>query len=270
VVPTYNADWRLERCLRSLRHADEIIVVDMCSTNDTVARARAFTDRVFVRDGGGDVHNNTNFGVAQARHEYIQLAPYDHVFPVELSAELRQIADEGSADVVEYEQRTFKFGREILHGAADERVIRSFGRKEALRPPEGALHVSTQAAAGARVIRARNHVLHNSDVKIADWLTKQNRFTEIDVHRLGFHHHDDLMRRFGRTRLTLRMARTFFNLYVKRRGHRDGVHGYLLAAFSAFYDLTEQAKLFERTWSWQDVPAELRPPEPSAAARDQP
>jgi glycosyltransferase involved in cell wall biosynthesis len=266
VVPTYNADWRLERCLESLRYADELVIVDMCSTNDTAARARTFTDRVYVRDGGGDINANINFGLSQARHEYIHLAPQDHVISPELAAELRQIAAAGSADVVELEQRNFKFGREILFGGATDRWVRAFGRKEALRAPEGRLHEPLALAPNARVVRARARVLHNSDVSISDWLTKQNRFTDLDVSRLGFSHHADIMKPLGAARVSLRMARIFFNLYVKRHGYRDGLHGYLLAMFAAFYNLTEQAKLFERHWSWDDLPAEIRPP----AAKEKP
>lgn len=260
VSPTYNADWRLERCLQSARYADEIIAVDMCSPNDTAARVRAFTDRIFVRDGGGDINANINFGIAQARHDYIHIVPQDHVIPDDLAAELRQIAAEGNADVVEFEQRTFKFGREIKHGGADERWVRFFARKGKLTFPEGGLHQGPTSAPDARVVRARAAVLHNSDVRISDWLAKQNRFTDLDVGKLGFAHADDLLRPFGPARLTLRMARTFLNLYVKRQGRRDGVHGYLLAMFSAFYHLAEQAKLYEKHQSWDDVPEALRPP----------
>ena len=267
VIPTYNADWRLERCLRSLRYADEIIAVDMCSTNDTAERARALADQLFVRDGGGDIHANVNFGISKAQHEYIHLAAQDHVVPPALAAELRQFATQGEVDVVEFEQRTFKFGREILFGAAEERWLPTFARKGSLLPEEGALHRGFQFAPGVRKVRARAHVLHNSDVKISDWLTKQNRFTDLDVERLNFTHFNDLTRSFGPARLTLRMIRTFVNLYIKRHGYRDGVHGYLLAMFSAFYNLTEQAKLFERQWDWSDVPPELRPP-PAAPTRE--
>jgi glycosyltransferase involved in cell wall biosynthesis len=261
VVPTYNADWRLERCLSSLGYADEIVIVDMCSTNDTVARARAFTDRIFVRDGNGDINGNINFGFAQARHEYLHLAPQDHVIPGDLATELRAFANEGTADVVEFEQRTFKFGREIRYGSADERFVMFFARKGSLTLPEGALHKGPQPAAGAKIARARASVLHNSDVRISDWLAKQNRFTDIDVGKLGFAHFDDLGQRFGQARLTLRMARTFVNLYFRRHGHRDGAHGYLLAMFSSFYQLVEQAKVLEQHWSWRDVPSELTPPD---------
>jgi (heptosyl)LPS beta-1,4-glucosyltransferase len=256
VVPTYNADWRLERCLESARYADEIVIVDMCSTNDTVARARRYTDRIFVRGGGGDINANINFGFAEARHEYLHLVPQDHVIPDELASELRRIAGEGQADVVEFAQRTFKFGREIRFGGADDRWVKFFARKGALIVPEGSLHAPIETAPGAQVVRARAEVLHNSDVTISNWLAKQNRFTDLDTGRHG----GERLGGLGPAKMTAHMARIFFNLYVRRQGYRDGVHGYLLAMFSAFYALTEQAKLFERSWSWDDVPAPLRPP----------
>lgn len=262
VVVTYNADWRLERCLESLRYADELIVVDMCSSDDTVTRARRYTDRVFVRDGGGDINGNANFGIAQARGTYIHVAAQDHVIPPTLAAELRAFADADQVDVVIIEQRTFKFGKELRHGAADERATPFFYRKGKVVIPAGALHRWPSICDGARVATASHALLHNSDVTISDWITKLNRFTDLDVQRLGFAHHGDILRPFGCARVALRMAHMFWNLYFRRRGYRDGEHGFLLAMFLAFYHLTEEAKLFEQHWDGTLVPEELRAPAP--------
>ena len=49
IIITKNEEHRIRRCLESIRWADEIVVVDSESTDDTVTICREFTDRVFVR-----------------------------------------------------------------------------------------------------------------------------------------------------------------------------------------------------------------------------
>jgi len=41
---------KIERCLESVKWADEIIVLDSGSTDETRAIANKYTDKVFVRD----------------------------------------------------------------------------------------------------------------------------------------------------------------------------------------------------------------------------
>ena len=67
---TLNESANLAAALESVRWADEIIVVDAESTDDTVAIARRYTDRVFVRPWPGYIEQK-NFAAAQASHDWI-------------------------------------------------------------------------------------------------------------------------------------------------------------------------------------------------------
>ena len=63
VVITLNEERNLFDCLESARWADEIIVVDAESGDETLRIARGFTDRVFVRPWPG-FGAQKNFGVS--------------------------------------------------------------------------------------------------------------------------------------------------------------------------------------------------------------
>ena len=69
-VITFNEAANIKAALESLSWADEIVVVDSESTDDTVAIARRFTDRVIVRPWPGYVEQK-NFAAAQASHDWI-------------------------------------------------------------------------------------------------------------------------------------------------------------------------------------------------------
>ncbi len=53
VIITFNEEKNIERCLESVRWADEIVVVDTFSTDRTVEICRRFTDRVFQESWRG-------------------------------------------------------------------------------------------------------------------------------------------------------------------------------------------------------------------------
>ena len=64
---TFNEAANIQAALESLSWADEIVVVDSESTDDTVAIARRFTDKVITRPWPGYVAQK-NFAAEQASH----------------------------------------------------------------------------------------------------------------------------------------------------------------------------------------------------------
>ncbi len=69
-VITFNEATNIQAALESVRWADEIVVVDSESHDDTVAIARQFTDKVIVRPWPGYVEQK-NFAAEQATHDWI-------------------------------------------------------------------------------------------------------------------------------------------------------------------------------------------------------
>src|SRR5688500_20326106 len=69
-VITFNEAANIQAALESLSWADEIVVVDSESTDNTAAIARRFTDRVFVRPWPGYIAQK-KFAAEQARPDWI-------------------------------------------------------------------------------------------------------------------------------------------------------------------------------------------------------
>ena len=79
VITTKNAATTLERTLESVKFADEIVVVDMMSTDETVRIARKFTDNIFTTPDVGYVEPARNFSLSKARGEWILVVDADEV-----------------------------------------------------------------------------------------------------------------------------------------------------------------------------------------------
>ncbi|HUF48436.1 MAG TPA: glycosyltransferase family 2 protein, partial [Vicinamibacterales bacterium] len=78
----------IEACLDSVKWADEILVVDSGSTDDTVARAKGKGARVIVRDWPGYAAQK-DFAAAEAAHDWILSVDADERVTPELAGEIR-------------------------------------------------------------------------------------------------------------------------------------------------------------------------------------
>ena len=86
-VITFNEAANIQAALESLSWADEIIVVDSESTDDTVAIARRFTNHVIVRPWPGYIAQK-NFAAEQAKHDWIFSLDADERVTPELAGEI--------------------------------------------------------------------------------------------------------------------------------------------------------------------------------------
>ena len=70
VINTKNTEKTLAAALKSVVHvADEIIVVDMHSTDETVAIAKKYTSKIFQYKDVGYVEPARNFAIQKATQE---------------------------------------------------------------------------------------------------------------------------------------------------------------------------------------------------------
>jgi glycosyltransferase involved in cell wall biosynthesis len=89
-VITFNEAANIAAALDSVRWADEIVVVDSESTDDTVAIARRYTDRVIVRPWPGYVAQK-NHAALEATYDWIFSLDADERVTRELAAEIRAL-----------------------------------------------------------------------------------------------------------------------------------------------------------------------------------
>src|SRR5882762_4332029 len=89
-VITLNEEQNIAAALESLAWADEIIVVDSGSDDQTVEISRRFTDRVFVRPWPG-YSAQKNFAAEQASNDWIFSLDADERVTEELSRELERL-----------------------------------------------------------------------------------------------------------------------------------------------------------------------------------
>src|SRR5260221_1827683 len=116
VVITFNEENNIERCLRSVRWADEVVVVDSFSSDRTVGLAKKYADTVIQHEFDGDIPQRER-GFAVAAGTWLLYVDADEEATPELEAEIRAVlASHDARAGYEIPRKVFIFGTQIAHG----------------------------------------------------------------------------------------------------------------------------------------------------------
>jgi glycosyltransferase involved in cell wall biosynthesis len=94
-VITLNEEGNIERALKSLSFADEIVLVDSGSADKTVELAKKYTDRIFYREWGGFTRQR-NFAIDKCENDWIIPLDADEEITPECRDKIVSILKEGT------------------------------------------------------------------------------------------------------------------------------------------------------------------------------
>lgn len=237
IILTFNEVHNIEACLQSVDWADEKIVVDSGSTDNTRTLARQYTSQVIEQPWLGYA-GQRNFAEKLARSDWVLTLDADERVSPELGASIQQVLAGGDAHVVAYrvQIRDWMFGKFIEHGSwPHQRHIRLY-RRGRLRW-DGAVH--EQYHIDGAVGDLQGPILHYSHTTIHRFIEKMNRYTDLES--------EQMFQRGERATLLTAVfgaLRAFVGQYIRLQGFRDGGHGLILAVLMAMYYFTTRAKLW--------------------------
>lgn len=243
VINTYNEESNLDRCLRSVKAiADEIIVVDMHSTDKTIELARKYTDKIFFYEYTRYVEPARNFALSQASGEWILVIDADEELTDTLAAKLKDIAHDSQVDYVEIPRKNLIFGKWIEHSRWwPDYNIRFFRRGKVKYSDK--IHQPPQVEGEGKKLDqseqlALNHYNYSS---ISQFVERLNRYSDIQSGNLVSENYQ-----FKWQDIILKPSGEFFSRYYSGEGYKDGLHGLVLALLQSFSELIVYLKVWEK------------------------
>jgi glycosyltransferase involved in cell wall biosynthesis len=230
LVLTRNNASIIQRCLRSLSFADEIVVIDAESVDDTAGIARSLGARVVANAWPGFAAQR-RFALAQVQQEWVFMCDSDEEVSPELAREIVAVVAASSAREAHAGYRVRRrnqfLGRWMDVGPwARDTQLRLF-RKDAARVADASVHESV--AVDGRVESLAGPLYHYAHPTIADSVQRLNRYTSLQATdragRRRIRALDPLVLPWG----------TFVRYYFVKGCWRAGVEGFLLAAITAMY-----------------------------------
>jgi glycosyltransferase involved in cell wall biosynthesis len=247
VIATKNQATLLKECLASVAWADEIVVVDDFSADETAEVCAAYPHcHRFLRSDY--LNANMNFGFDQASGEWIMRIDSDERVTPELAAEVQRTLEQSPAAVTGFEfwERRVILGRELRHGSGRKHYRPMMWRRGTARYAVRHTHEDLQRSGLWE--KSRHGYLHENYSSVGQYLQKMDFWTERDVERAS------LPARPPTLLMGIReTVRAFYLYYLRLRGYRDGWIGFVDAGMRAFYQFTYWAKLRAR-WEREQAP----------------
>jgi glycosyltransferase involved in cell wall biosynthesis len=239
VVITKNESANIDEALASVAWADERIVVDAESVDDTAERARRAGARVVVREWPG-YSAQKNFAASSASHDWILSLDADERVSDPLAGELRTLLTrEPTARGYRIPRVSWYLGQWIR--STDwypDFQLRLYDRR-AGHWIDRRVHESVRIDGTPGLLSGE--ILHYAYRDVAHHVDTINRYTTLAAEQLF-----EDGRRTGPLRLLLHPPAAFVRNIVLRGGIRDGSVGLLVSAMNAYYVFLKLAKLWER------------------------
>jgi glycosyltransferase involved in cell wall biosynthesis len=237
-VITKNEAADIAAALDSVRWADEIVIVDSGSTDDTIAIARQFTERIVVREWPGYAAQK-NVAASLASHDWILSLDADERVTPALAAEIRKTLSEApSVAAFRVPRVTWHLGRWIrTTDWYPDYQTRLYDRTRA-QWTGTYVHEAVQVEG---TLGALTHdIQHYAYRDIADHLETIDRYTTLAARQMR-----DQGRQAGLLQLVGHPPLAFLRNYVGKGGIRDGAVGFVISAMNAYYVFLKFAKLWE-------------------------
>lgn len=240
-IITLNEGYNIRRTLESVKWADEIVVVDSGSTDQTVAVCREYTDKVFHQDWLGYARQK-NLAIDRTTGDWVLSLDADEPVEPALADEIRRIiASPASLDGYRIPRKTIFLGRWVKHGGwYPDYNLRLF-RNGKGRFQERAVHEAIRVE--GTVGTTRHAIEHHTYPDIVSYMSRINRYSSLAV---------DVMATKGISSfkaswvtVLLRPLLTFIHKYLFRLGFLDGKHGLVLNLFHSYYVFAKYAKAWE-------------------------
>ncbi|GAB4010109.1 MAG: glycosyltransferase family 2 protein [Bdellovibrio sp.] len=255
VIPVKNVEKIIKGALDSVAFCDEIILVDMFSTDRTKEIATKYKNvKIFERQSY--IYDNFNFGMDQATSDYIIRLDSDERLSVELQDEIIKIlnAPEEPADV--YTAPYYSYFDGHFHRYGDKFSYRdTLFKKGTLRYPVKTEHDGFQKMRENIVVKQlKGAYEHFSCPSIKKYMEKINYYSEKDVERVA---PNDIVVH-SPLRILYIVTRYFIRQYFTRKAYKDGYHGFALAYLDSFYIGLNMLKLWEKKFDLKKVHDDLR------------
>ncbi len=249
VINTKNVAKTLENALKSVEFADEVVVVDMMSSDQTVKIARKYTSRVFQHKDVGYVEPARNFAIKKAKGDWILVLDADEEVGPDLAELITKIVNDEVGDVLKADcyylpRRNIIFGRWIKHtGWWPDYVLRLFKAGQVEWSDQ--IHSIPITSGIVKELPAKSELalIHHNYQSVEQFIDRLNHYSSIQAQEQA-----------GESVLELELASKFFNSFSQefmarlfaRQGIADGAHGMALSLLQATSEAVVQMKAWQQ------------------------
>ncbi len=231
IITTFNEEANIARCLESVQGiADDILIVDSFSTDETIKIAQSYPVRIEQRAYQGPA-DQKNWAIPQAQNEWILLLDADEVATPELCTEISTMLSGESPpgnDVYWIGRDNFFLGQQVrFSGWQGDQVVRFFHRDRG-RYDDVQVHEEI-VTEGLKVGRLHGRLQHFTFRSLEHYLDKTRRYA-----RWSAQDHAAKTPKVRYYHLLAKPVFRFIKHFVLQQGFRDGKVGFIISVIMAW------------------------------------
>ncbi len=238
VILTKDEEDRVKACLESVKWADEILIVDSGSTDQTLKIARNYTQKI-VTSGNEDFAERRNEGMKQAQGEWILYIDADERVLEDLKKELQDITLNSKNSAYAISRKNIIFGTEVNYGPYKKDWMVRFFKKTDFKTWVGKIHEF--ATFNGNLGYSKNSLLHLTHRSVDHFILKTLSWSDIYASLLKSSNHPKIVGwRLFRILLT-----ESFKQGIIRKGFFSGTVGVIDSLLQVFSQFITYSKLWE-------------------------
>ena len=251
VINTLNEEKNIERAIKSVSFADEILVCDMNSDDKTAVISKRLGAKIIFHRRVGYVEPARDFAISKAEGEWILIIDADEEIPDSLGDKIKElIYKESVLTHVEIPRKNIIFGKTLkasmwwpdYHTRLFKKGFVDWGNKIHSKP-------KTQGQGLTLEAQERWAITHYHYSSISQFLERMDRYSTIQARELR-----DTGYEFDYRDLVKKPLNEFLSRFFAHRGFDDGLHGLALGLLQAFSFLVVYLKVWEmRGFSAKEV-----------------
>ena len=220
IIITRNESANIVACLESVAFADEVIVLDGQSTDDTVELAQKQGAKVFLADSWEGFGPQKNKALSFASHEWVLSIDADERVSADLSLEIKRVLSQPGFTLYDIPRLTNFCGQWIHHcGWRPDRVTRLF-QKHTARFSDDVVHEKLLSLENHPRGRLKHSLLHYSYPSAQSYWRKLQVYSQAWAAQKFAQGHTTTMSRAVSSGLV-----AFIKSYFFRLGFLDGAMG---------------------------------------------
>jgi glycosyltransferase involved in cell wall biosynthesis len=238
-IITLNEEKNLRACLASLAFADEIVIIDSGSQDQTLTIAQEFTARIYQEPWQGFA-GQKNLAQEKAQGPWILNVDADERVSPGLKEEILAVLQRDTPYAgFKIPRKNFFCGQWIKHGGwYPNYQLRLYRKKTGRFAPR---EVHEQVVVKGTIGTLKAPLEHYTYDSISDYLKRMDRYSELSAQQYLLEG-----KKVSWPEILFRTKYTFFKMWLLQKGILDGANGFILAILYSYYTFVKYAKLKEK------------------------
>ena len=226
IIPTGNEEHNIVAAIKSIDFADEIMIVDSFSKDNTVKLAIPLANTILHRKYENSA-SQKNWAIPQAKHKWILLLDADERVTSKLKKEIIETINSNSKiSGFWIKRQNYFMGKKVrFSGWSGDKVIRLFKRDECKYEHK---HVHAEVVSYGQIGILKNKLIHNTFINKEIYLQKLERYAKWQAKD-----YDNKVKKINIYHTNIKPLVRFFKHYIIQLGILDGYVGFIISLYQA-------------------------------------